>query len=98
MATQPGLADIGRAEECVAREGQGNDDAADGDEGSSSSAPGWMRELKRSLNKNRQDAYSRFIQLSTVVQHEDGSVRPACRSVVFRGFLGDSEVRVHQDS
>lgn len=92
MATQPGLADIGYASGGAAdrpKELEGDD----GEEAETcGNAPRWMKDLKRSMNRNKQDAYHRFVQLSTIAEHEDGTVRPACRNVVFRGFLGDSEV------
>jgi pyridoxamine 5'-phosphate oxidase len=46
----------------------------------------WRPGLARALHLNRALAYARYFQLATV--REDG--RPANRTVVFRGFLPDS--------
>lgn len=46
----------------------------------------WRPVLARALYRNRALAYARYFQLATV--REDG--RPANRTVVFRGFLPDS--------
>lgn len=50
------------------------------------SGPAWVAMLNKSLTKNRRLAYARYLQLSTV--RENG--RPACRTVVFRGFAKGS--------
>ncbi|GBF99896.1 hypothetical protein Rsub_12692 [Raphidocelis subcapitata] len=50
-------------------------------------APQWRTLIERSLKKNRSLAYSRYVQLATV--RPDG--RPACRTVVFRGFLDGAD-------
>ena len=47
----------------------------------------WRASLVLALYRNRHVAQSRYLQLATV--RADG--RPANRTVVFRGFLGDSE-------
>lgn len=46
----------------------------------------WRAPLARALHRNRSLVYSRYVQLATV--QADG--RPANRTVVFRGFLEDS--------
>ncbi len=46
----------------------------------------WRSALSRALHRNRSKPYSRYFQLATV--HPDG--RPANRTVVFRGFLLDT--------
>jgi pyridoxamine 5'-phosphate oxidase len=46
----------------------------------------WRSILSGALHRNRSLAYARYLQLATV--RADG--RPANRTVVFRGFLGDS--------
>jgi PPOX class probable FMN-dependent enzyme len=46
----------------------------------------WRVPLDRALERNRRSPAHRFVQLATV--GPDG--RPAVRTVVFRGFLGDS--------
>lgn len=47
----------------------------------------WRSPLARALHLNRSLAYSRYLQLATV--RADG--RPANRTVVFRGFLEESD-------
>jgi PPOX class probable FMN-dependent enzyme len=47
----------------------------------------WRSPLTRALHHNRNLAYSRYLQLATV--RADG--RPANRTVVFRGFLEDTD-------
>mmetsp|Transcript_2601 Transcript_2601/g.4419 ORF Transcript_2601/g.4419 Transcript_2601/m.4419 type:complete len:200 (-) Transcript_2601:298-897(-) len=47
----------------------------------------WKERLQQSLKKNASLAYAKYVQLATV--KEDG--RPANRTVVFRGFLGNTE-------
>lgn len=51
-----------------------------------SQAP-WRSPLVRALHLNRSLAYARYLQLATV--RADG--RPANRTLVFRGFLADSD-------
>jgi pyridoxamine 5'-phosphate oxidase len=46
----------------------------------------WRSPLARALHHNRSLAYARYLQLATV--RRDG--RPANRTIVFRGFLEDS--------
>ncbi|NJL20818.1 MAG: pyridoxamine 5'-phosphate oxidase [Leptolyngbyaceae cyanobacterium SM1_3_5] len=46
----------------------------------------WRSSLARALHRNRSLAYARYLQLATV--RPDG--RPANRTIVFRGFLDDS--------
>jgi PPOX class probable FMN-dependent enzyme len=46
----------------------------------------WRDRLDSALKGNRRDAYSRYLQLATVGL--DGA--PRCRTVVFRGFLEES--------
>jgi pyridoxamine 5'-phosphate oxidase len=46
----------------------------------------WRSPLAQALHRNRSLPYARYLQLATV--RSDG--RPANRTVVFRGFLGDS--------
>lgn len=46
----------------------------------------WRSAIARALNRNRSLVYSRYLQLATV--KENG--RPANRTVVFRGFLEDT--------
>ena len=50
-------------------------------------APAWREGVARALQRNRGSAAARFCQLATV----RGDGRPACRTVVFRGFLGGPE-------
>ncbi|MBD2184418.1 Npun_F5749 family FMN-dependent PPOX-type flavoprotein [Aerosakkonema funiforme] len=47
----------------------------------------WRSHLARALHRNRSLVYARYLQLATV--RADG--RPANRTVVFRGFLEDSD-------
>jgi len=47
----------------------------------------WRSPLASALHRNRDLAYSRYLQLATVLA--DG--RPANRTVVFRGFLEDTD-------
>lgn len=49
--------------------------------------PSWRASLVLALYRNRHVGQSRYLQLATV--RPDG--RPANRTVVFRGFLGDSD-------
>eukprot|EP00879_Flechtneria_rotunda_P021996 GHRR01023198.1.p1 GENE.GHRR01023198.1~~GHRR01023198.1.p1 ORF type:complete len:151 (+),score=27.50 GHRR01023198.1:352-804(+) len=51
-----------------------------------SSAP-WRPMLLKSLDKNHELPYAKFFQLATV----RANGRPANRTVVFRGFLGESD-------
>jgi PPOX class probable FMN-dependent enzyme len=46
----------------------------------------WRPSLDLALHRNRQSPQSRFVQLATV--RENG--RPAVRTLVFRGFLGET--------
>ncbi|MBF2025972.1 MAG: pyridoxamine 5'-phosphate oxidase family protein [Oscillatoriales cyanobacterium C42_A2020_001] len=46
----------------------------------------WRSPLARALHRNRSLPYARYLQLATV--HADG--RPANRTVVFRGFLDET--------
>ncbi|NJN59988.1 MAG: pyridoxamine 5'-phosphate oxidase, partial [Leptolyngbyaceae cyanobacterium SL_5_9] len=46
----------------------------------------WRSPLSRALHRNRSLVYARYLQLATV--RADG--RPANRTLVFRGFLDDS--------
>lgn len=48
----------------------------------------WRSLIARALHRNRALAYSRYVQLATV--RPDGL--PANRTVVFRGFAGESDV------
>lgn len=48
----------------------------------------WRELLQRALKKNSGCRHSRYVQLATV--RPDG--RPANRTVVYRGFLGESDV------
>lgn len=50
-------------------------------------APAWREGVARALKRNRGNAAARYCQLATV----RGDGRPACRTVVFRGFLGGPE-------
>lgn len=50
-------------------------------------APAWREGVLRALARNRRLASARYCQLASV----RGDGRPACRTVVFRGFLGDSD-------
>ncbi len=47
----------------------------------------WRSQLERSLEKHRNIAYARYLQLATVTAEN----RPANRTVVFRGFYGDND-------
>ncbi|MBD2090791.1 pyridoxamine 5'-phosphate oxidase family protein [Microcoleus sp. FACHB-1515] len=47
----------------------------------------WRSSLARALHRNRSLVYARYLQLATV--RPDG--RPANRTIVFRGFLEDSD-------
>ena len=59
-----------------------------------SSVVSWRNELDRAIKKNSGAAQSRFFQLATV----DSDGIPACRTVVFRGFVQDSSTLVvHTD-
>jgi len=49
--------------------------------------PNWRSRLETALKANRRDAHSRYFQLATTGL--DGS--PQCRTLVFRGFLGDGD-------
>ncbi|KAF3887139.1 MULTISPECIES: Npun_F5749 family FMN-dependent PPOX-type flavoprotein [Nostocales] len=46
----------------------------------------WRSPLARALHRNRSEPHSRYFQLATV----QGDGRPANRTVVFRGFLDDT--------
>lgn len=46
----------------------------------------WRSSLSRALHRHRSQPYSRYLQLATV----DSQGLPANRTVVFRGFLADS--------
>ena len=46
----------------------------------------WRSPLQRALHRNRSQPHSRYLQLATVTPE----AKPANRSVVFRGFLADS--------
>jgi PPOX class probable FMN-dependent enzyme len=46
----------------------------------------WRPSLDLALHRNRQSPQARFVQLATL--REDG--RPAVRTLIFRGFLGES--------
>lgn len=48
----------------------------------------WRSPLQRALHKNRAQLFSRYIQLATVTK--DGN--PSNRTVVFRGFLENSNI------
>ena len=48
----------------------------------------WLKPLTQALERNRSQPYSRYFQLATV--QPDG--RPANRTVVFRGFLDDTNL------
>lgn len=48
----------------------------------------WRSPLARALHRNRSQPHSRYFQLATV--QPDG--RPANRTVVFRGFVGDTNL------
>lgn len=50
-------------------------------------AVAWKASLNKALEVNKQLKYSTFFQLATV--RPDG--RPSVRTVVFRGFLDDTE-------
>ncbi|WP_346290477.1 Npun_F5749 family FMN-dependent PPOX-type flavoprotein [Sphaerothrix gracilis] len=50
-----------------------------------STAP-WRSPLARALHRNRSDAHARYLQLATL----RANARPANRTVVFRGFLNDT--------
>jgi pyridoxamine 5'-phosphate oxidase len=55
----------------------------------------WRSLLARALHRNRSEAHSRYFQLATV--RADG--RPANRTVVFRGFLDDTnQLKIITDS
>lgn len=49
--------------------------------------PPWRSHLSRALHRNRSQPYARYLQLATV----DNQGFPANRTVVFRGFLEDSD-------
>jgi hypothetical protein len=87
-----GLADIGSAEAGArAEEEDGVEEGAGGD--TTGGKPRWLVDLNRVLARNSKDVHSRFFQLATVrVPEGGGPPRPACRTVVFRGFLPDTEV------
>lgn len=46
----------------------------------------WRSPLQRALHRNRSQSHSRYLQLATVTPE----LKPANRSIVFRGFLPDS--------
>ncbi|GAA6623695.1 Npun_F5749 family FMN-dependent PPOX-type flavoprotein [Scytonema sp. NUACC26] len=55
----------------------------------------WRSPLARALHRNRSEPHSRYFQLATV--RADG--RPANRTVVFRGFLDDTnQLKIITDS
>ena len=54
----------------------------------SSALPPWRQDLRASLERNKSDPVSRYLQLATV--RRDGS--PANRTVVFRGFGEPADV------
>ncbi|MBR8838055.1 MAG: pyridoxamine 5'-phosphate oxidase family protein [Stigonema ocellatum SAG 48.90 = DSM 106950] len=55
----------------------------------------WRSPLADALHRNRSQPYSRYFQLATV--QPDG--RPANRTVVFRGFLGDTnQIKIITDT
>lgn len=47
----------------------------------------WRAALEASLAKNAHLPHARYMQLATV----RGDGRPACRTVVYRGLLGDTD-------
>lgn len=82
-----GLADIGKGSGATQSSSSSSSSAENGH------LPQWRIDLDKSLDVNAKDVHSRFMQLATVRKvPEDGSIRPACRWVVFRGFLDGTEV------
>ncbi|MFT4994254.1 MAG: pyridoxamine 5'-phosphate oxidase [Paraglaciecola sp.] len=54
----------------------------------------WRQKLERAIQNNAQLAHTRFFQLATV----DKNQMPACRTVVFRGFMDNTHALiVHTD-
>ena len=54
----------------------------------------WRQDLESAIQNNAGTAHSRFFQLATV----DGKQNPACRTVVFRGFVDNTNALVaHTD-
>lgn len=53
----------------------------------------WRSLLARAIHKNRSLPYSRYFQLATVRADH----RPANRTVVYRGFLGDDQLKMITD-
>ncbi|MFS8893467.1 Npun_F5749 family FMN-dependent PPOX-type flavoprotein [Synechococcus sp. O70.2] len=49
--------------------------------------PSWRAKLQAALHRNRSDPAARYLQLATV----DPCGRPRNRTVVFRGFLGETD-------
>jgi len=57
-----------------------------------SGRPSWLVDLTRSMARNNKDPFHRFVQLATIRNVSPGVIKPACRTIVFRGFFGQSEV------
>ncbi|MGB5959560.1 MAG: Npun_F5749 family FMN-dependent PPOX-type flavoprotein [Coleofasciculaceae cyanobacterium] len=53
----------------------------------------WRSLLARAIHQNRSLPYSRYFQLATIRADQ----RPANRTVVFRGFLGDDQLKIITD-
>jgi len=54
----------------------------------------WRQKLQSAIQNNSQQAHSRFFQLATV----DTKQMPACRTVVFRGFMDSTHALIaHTD-
>jgi len=54
----------------------------------------WRQKLESAIQNNAQQAHSRFFQLATV----DTKQMPACRTVVFRGFMDSTHALIaHTD-
>ena len=56
-------------------------------------AAAWPASLAASLKKNKKFAFAKYFQIATV---RDG--RPACRTVVFRGFHEDTAITFVTDA
>ena len=56
-------------------------------------AAGWPADLEAALKKNKSLPYSKYFSLGTIANG-----RPAVRTVVFRGFNGDTGITFCTDS
>ncbi|KAK9803221.1 hypothetical protein WJX73_005396 [Symbiochloris irregularis] len=52
-------------------------------------AAAWPARLEVSLKKNKKYAFASYFQLATI--SEGATIRPVCRTVVYRGFAGETD-------